>query len=237
MKDKIYYFQEKSNDILDLQDEFTAEEIGIYFILKAAYFKYFGDLKKDNLCQRCKYFGDKDKLTAMVSKLFEVKEDLLINNVWLSEINNIKEKSEKRKEAANERWTKEKGKQNGSKTEAKRKQTISKDEANDNVNDNKNDNNIKSKKDFLEEDFEEFWKAYTPIETKEGKKVDKGSKKLAKVSYMKLRKIYDADIIFNGAANYLVNCFENNRLSCQAVVFLNQERFLNEFDSTTIKVV
>ena len=26
-KDKIYYFQEKSNDILDLQDELTVEEI------------------------------------------------------------------------------------------------------------------------------------------------------------------------------------------------------------------
>ena len=30
MKDKIYYFQEKSNDILDLQDELTIEEIGMY---------------------------------------------------------------------------------------------------------------------------------------------------------------------------------------------------------------
>ena len=45
-KDKIYYFQEKSNDILDLQDELTIEEIGIYFILKAGYFKYAGELKK-----------------------------------------------------------------------------------------------------------------------------------------------------------------------------------------------
>ena len=47
-KDKIYYFQEKSNDILDLQDELTIEEIGIYLILKAGYFKYAGELKKEN---------------------------------------------------------------------------------------------------------------------------------------------------------------------------------------------
>ena len=66
MKDKIYYFQEKSNDILDLQDDFTAEEIGIYFILKAAYFKYAGEIKKDNICQRCKFFGDKALLDKMV---------------------------------------------------------------------------------------------------------------------------------------------------------------------------
>lgn len=107
MKDKIYYFQEKSNDVLDLQDEFTPEEIGIIFILKAAYFKYAGELKKDNLCQRCKFFGDKEKLILVAGKIFEFQEDLLISNSWLSEINNIKERSEKRKAAADERWKKE----------------------------------------------------------------------------------------------------------------------------------
>ena len=86
MKDKIYYFQEKSNDILDLQDELTIEEIGMYFILKAAYFKYAGELKKSNLCQRCKFFGDKSKLEALANKLFTTDDDLMINNSWLSEI-------------------------------------------------------------------------------------------------------------------------------------------------------
>lgn len=107
MKDKIYYFQEKSNDILDLQDEFSPEEIGIYFILKAAYFKYSGELREDNLCQRCKFFGDKNKLAAVSRKIFTTAEGLLINNSWLSEINDIKVRSEKRRLAANERWSNE----------------------------------------------------------------------------------------------------------------------------------
>ena len=104
MKEKIYYFQEKSNDILDLQDEFSVEEIGMLFILKAAYFKYSGELKEENICQRCKFFGDKNKLEVVAKKLFTVEGGLLINNSWLSEIKEIKERSIKRRDAANKRW-------------------------------------------------------------------------------------------------------------------------------------
>lgn len=107
MKDKIYYFQEKSNDILDLQDELTIEEIGMYFILKAAYFKNFGELTENNLVQRCRFFGDKEKLMELARKLFEFKEGNLVNNSWLSQIKGIKEKSDERKKAANIRWQKD----------------------------------------------------------------------------------------------------------------------------------
>ena len=103
-KDKIYYFQEKSNDILDLQDELTIEEIGIYFILKAGYFKYAGELKKENANQRCKFYGDINKFNAMISKLFDEVDGNLVNNSWLSEINGIKEVSKKRSENAKSRW-------------------------------------------------------------------------------------------------------------------------------------
>lgn len=106
MKEKIYYFQEKSNDILDLQDDFTAEEIGMLFILKAAYFKYSGELKEENLCQRCKFFGDKEKLVALTKKIFVLTDGVLINQKWLEEIEGIKERSEKRADAANVRWNK-----------------------------------------------------------------------------------------------------------------------------------
>jgi uncharacterized protein YdaU (DUF1376 family) len=121
-KDKIYYFQEKSNDILDLQDELTTEEIGIYFILKAGYFKYSGELTKENIYQRCKFFGDKIKMDSMISKLFDLQDGLLVNSNWLSEINSIKQLSEKRKQIAEKRWNEEGLKQKGSKSEAKRKQ-------------------------------------------------------------------------------------------------------------------
>lgn len=124
-KDKIYYFQEKSNDILDLQDELNAEEIGIYFILKAGYFKYSGELKKENANQRCKFFGDINKFNSMIAKLFDEVDGLLVNNSWLSEINGIKDLSKKRKEIAESRWKTEQDKK-----EAKKKQTKSKSKAN-----------------------------------------------------------------------------------------------------------
>lgn len=106
-KDKIYYFQEKSNDILDLQDDLTTEEIGIYFILKAGYYKYSGELTRENVYQRCKFFGDKAKMDLMVFKLFDLQDGLLVNSNWLSEINGIKQISKKRKEIAEKRWSEE----------------------------------------------------------------------------------------------------------------------------------
>ena len=127
MKDKIYYFQEKSNDILDLQDDFTSEEIGIYFILKAAYFKYAGEIKKDNICQRCKFFGDKTLLNKMIKILFEEQEGLLVNKSWLDDIRDIKERSKKRKEAAEQRWKKEKQKPNKNPRKPKETQSVNQD--------------------------------------------------------------------------------------------------------------
>jgi len=123
-KNKIYYFQEKSNDILDLQDEYTIEEIGIYFILKAGYFKYSGELTLENICQRCKFFGDKSKLNLMISKLFQIQNEFLINNNWLSEINGIKKLSEKRKEIAEIRWTKIKTKPKDNPDKPKKTQSV-----------------------------------------------------------------------------------------------------------------
>lgn len=135
MKEKIYYFQEKSNDILDLQDDFTAEEIGMLFILKAAYFKYSGELKEENLCQRCKFFGDKEKLILLTKKIFCLVDGVLTNQKWLAEISGIKERSEKRANAANTRWGKTK---NPKRTQSEPKQTQS----------------------VIETQFESFWNLY-----------------------------------------------------------------------------
>lgn len=126
-KDKIYYFQEKSNDILDLQDDLTTEEIGIYFILKAGYYKYSGELTKENIYQRCKFFGDKAKMDLMVSKIFDLQDELLINNNWLSEINGIKQLSKKRKEIAEKRWSEEALKEEKKTKKTKNKQELSDD--------------------------------------------------------------------------------------------------------------
>jgi uncharacterized protein YdaU (DUF1376 family) len=106
-ENKIYYFQEKSNEVLDLQDIFSLEEIGIYFILKAAYFKYAGNLQEESLLQKCKFFGDKTKLFSVRDKIFRVKDGMLENKNWNEEIREIKEKSNKRKNAALVRWKKD----------------------------------------------------------------------------------------------------------------------------------
>jgi uncharacterized protein YdaU (DUF1376 family) len=88
----------------------------------------------------------------------------------------------------------------------------------------------------IKSDFEKFWSDYTPIKVSDGKVVSKGSRKTAKIAYERARKTHSAEKIYEGAANYLVNCYENNRLSCQAVVFLNQERFLDDYQQTNLEV-
>lgn len=206
-KDKIYYFQEKSNDILDLQDELTIEEIGIYFILKAGYFKYAGELKKENANQRCKFYGDINKFNAMISKLFDEVEGLLVNNSWLSEINGIKEVSKKRSENAKSRW--------------------------DNTTETKTKTNPKKPKPNLEKpketqlvsinNFETFWSFYTPVAGRDGKSVDKGNKADAKKSYEKAIALnFTHEAIMQALEFYLKECQKNARFTKHAVSWLNQ---------------
>ena len=220
-KDKIYYFQEKSNDILDLQDELTVEEIGIYFILKAGYFKYSGELRTENANQRCKFFGDIEKFNLMISKLFDQIDGLLVNKSWLSEINGIKALSEKRKEIAESRWKTQQVKKE-SKAEAKLKQTKSKIEAN--VNENLN---LESKSKSL--NFETFWDFYTPVAGRDGKSIDKGSKADAKRSYEKAIALnFSHETIMQALEFYLQECQKNARFTKHAVSWLNQAS-RNEF--------
>ena len=88
----------------------------------------------------------------------------------------------------------------------------------------------------LTEDFEKFWEDYTPVKVSDGKVVPKGSRKTALIAYERARKKHGAEKIYEGAAKYLVNCYQNNRLSCQAAVFLNQERFLDDYQQTNLEV-
>lgn len=121
---------------------------------------------------------------------------------------------------------------NASKSKQKVANLADSDSKSDSDSKNKNDINISSlrevKKEQFEKDFEEFWEAYNPVKTKDGRIVDKGSKKLAKVAYEKALKKYTVDQIFEGTQEYLLDCYNNNRLTCQASVMLNQERFIVE---------
>jgi len=85
--------------------------------------------------------------------------------------------------------------------------------------------------DDMEKKFEEFWQAYTPIRC-DGRVVDKGSKKTAKEKYINLlKKGTNHNDIINGLEKYLKHCQANNQLTCGATVFLNQERWRNDYDN------
>lgn len=220
-----------------------SEKIRDSFIFYRSFFQSTKRLSKEDKAELfdaiCSYAldGELIELSAIPDAIFSVIQPNLDANRRRWE-NGCKEKKKPSEYEAGE-------KRSGSKTEAKQKQTLSKAEANKDkdkdVNVNKDDiKEISSlredEKNKLEKDFEEFWESYMPIVTNDGKKVDKGSKKLAKISYAKARKIYDADTIYNGAAQYLADCYRNNRLSCQVSVCLNQERFINDFNAPTLQV-
>ena len=213
MKDKIYYFTEKSNDILDLQDELTIEEIGMYFILKAAYFKNFGELTKINLAQRCRFYGDKEKLMRLAGKLFDFRDDCLVNNSWLSQIKGIKEKSNKRKAAANARWQKEQGAKDGKPEKPKRTKENPKEPI-----------RLLENKEILQLQFEEFWQLYKPIHT------GKGNKEKAKALFLVALKKDSLENIANGLNAYMNHCHSQNTYTKAVDGWLRNEGWKNEYE-------
>lgn len=122
---------------------------------------------------------------------------------------------------------KENNKQEESKTKPNNNQTITKIEpnVNDNVNDNVNENyNVQ---------FEEFWKAYTPIKC-DGRFIDKGSKKTAQEKFIKiLKKGEKYENIINGCREYIEHCKRNNQLTCGVAVFLNKERWKDDYSGSS----
>ena len=81
--------------------------------------------------------------------------------------------------------------------------------------------------------FEEFWNLYTPIKC-DGRFVAKGDKKS---SLAKFKKILDKgekyENIIRGTKQYIDYCRENNQLTCGVPVFLNQERWKNDYSGST----
>lgn len=83
------------------------------------------------------------------------------------------------------------------------------------------------------EKFEEFWKAYTPIKC-DGRFIDKGSKKTAQEKFIKiLKKGEKYEDIISGCKKYIEHCRRNNQLTCGVTVFLNQERWKNDYSGET----
>lgn len=170
----------------------------------------------------CKMNGEQIKESLKIifhfNKTFEILKtnDLAVEMVVTTMIENIKRDAEKRikQVIAN----KENGKKGGrpSKNKSIDKVKVSKEK------------NIMSES--LEKDFELFWKNYVPVKTSDGKTISKGSKLTAKAAFDKKITKHTFDVINSGLRAYLTHCRDNNQFTCQASVFLNQERYLDEYD-------
>lgn len=85
----------------------------------------------------------------------------------------------------------------------------------------------------IADDFETFWKNFTPTKTRDGS-VSKGSKKLARERYERIvKRGVSPDTILVGLKKYIEFCEQNDRFTCQAAVFLSQERWNDHLDYTT----
>lgn len=88
-------------------------------------------------------------------------------------------------------------------------------------------------KEIYKEKFEEFWNLYTPIKC-DGRFVAKGDKKSSLAKFIKiLQKGEDYENIIRGTKQYIDYCRENNQLTCGVPVFLNQERWKNDYSGST----
>lgn len=192
-------------------------------ITSKAGFPFYTDYWKSYFC---KMTGDQVKECLRIifhfNETFEILEsgDLAIEMVTTTIIGNIKRDAQKRAKQITA------NRDNGSKGGRPSKDLKPK----------KTQPNPNPTPNLLTKDFDKFWQDYTPVKVSDGKVVPKGSRKLAMMAYERARKKYSAENIYEGAAKYLVNCYENNRLSCQAVVFLNQERFLDDYQQTNLEV-
>lgn len=107
---------------------------------------------------------------------------------------------------------------------------------------NKEDKEVKNIKNLItqekqqqlllyEQYFSDFWNSYRPVSVN-GEFVAKGSKKLAKEKFFKiLRKGEDYENIKRGLIEYLNYCQTNSIKSCGCCVFLNQQRWLDDYSS------
>lgn len=85
------------------------------------------------------------------------------------------------------------------------------------------------------ENFDIFWESYTPVKASDGYVVAKGSKKVSFEKYSRIIKsgVKPEDIL-KGLKAYIDFCQRYNRLTCGVPVFLNQERWKDEYNTPTV---
>lgn len=87
--------------------------------------------------------------------------------------------------------------------------------------------------DVGENEFNEFWKLYTPIKGYDGRFVAKGNKKICNSKFKKLLKEgVKYETIIGGLKRYLEYCQKNGICSCGAEVFINQRRYENDYSGS-----
>lgn len=105
--------------------------------------------------------------------------------------------------------------------------TIKKDFKDNNINIKNINNNI-----YIQQ-FEEFWKEYTPVKC-DGRFVAKGSREDAEKRFIKILKDGEKyEDIINGCRQYIEYCKRNNQLTCGVAVFLNKKRWKDDYSGNT----
>jgi hypothetical protein len=92
-QDNIFYFQEVSQDILNLSLRFSYEEIGFYLTFKAAYIFHKGKVPYSKINQFCRVFNDQEKFTNFIKNNFKIEGDFVISESFNNEIDFIAKKS------------------------------------------------------------------------------------------------------------------------------------------------
>jgi uncharacterized protein YdaU (DUF1376 family)/ribosomal protein S17 len=231
-KDPLIHFPFYINQYQGILSRYSLEEKGAFISLLCVYIVEDSQLpqNQDQLFRMCLAFSDNEK-----QAILSVKDKVI--ETGLEILKYQKEKREKCRESARIGGLARVAKAQAIAQETLKRPSSNTEKETETETEKETEKELKSKtSNPLTEDFQKFWEDYTPVKVSDGKVVPKGSRKTALIAYERARKKHGAEKIYEGAAKYLVNCYENNRLSCQAVVFLNQERFLDDYQQTNLEV-
>lgn len=223
--DNIFYYQEKTQQILDLTLKYNFEEIGFFSIFKATYFLHKGKIPCDKLFQFCRVFDRQNEFKNWVENFAEIKNGFYKKKDFDLEIKSIEDKSKSKRDNANSR-----------KDRQKEIDTNVPTDVDTNVDTNgvaktiKQQNNKtlileqeKIKQQNIENNFNEFWNFYTPVAGKDGRITPKGSKADAKKAYQKaIQQGFTKETILIALESYLKDCQKNARYTKHASTWLNE---------------
>jgi len=105
--DNIFYYQEISQDILNLTLENSFEEIGFFCIFKASYFFHKGKIPTEKLLQYCRVFDKQKEFENYVKNNFQIKNKFYYSKEFDEQIKLIEDKSKQRQKAVKSKNSKD----------------------------------------------------------------------------------------------------------------------------------